>query len=145
MTTNAQSVLKSLAELSRNGQKGFANAAAAVKDEKLRGVFEGASERCALGAQELEEAIVNLGGDPTREGTTPGAIHRAWTNLKATITGGDNKAVLEECERGEDVAKAAYQSALEEDLPIYARDIIDRQYKGVLENHDLIKRLRDAA
>lgn len=145
MTMNAQSVLKSLAEVSRNGQKGFATAAAAVKDEKLRGVLERASERCALGAKELEEAIGLLGGDPASVETTPGPIHRAWTNLKATIAGADNKAVLEECERGEDVAKAAYQNALEEDLPIYARDVIDRQYRGVLENHDLIKRLREAA
>ena len=61
------------------------------------------------------------------------------------ITGGDDKAILQECERGEDAAKTAYQKALKEDVPPYVHDIIERQYKGVVENHDVIKQLRDAA
>ena len=145
MTTDAQSVLKNLAEVSHDGEKGFATAAHATKDEKLRSTFERASQRCAVGARELEEAIVNLGGTLPTEGTIAGTLHRAWTNLKAIVAGGDDKAILEECERGEDVAKAAYQDALKEELPIYVHDIIDRQYKGVVENHKLIKQLRDAA
>lgn len=143
--TDAKSVLRNLAEISRDGEKGFATAAHATRDDKLRSTFERASQRCALGARELEDAMVNLGGTPTAEGTITGALHRAWTNLKAAVAGGDDKAILDECERGEDVAKAAYQNALKENLPIYVHDIIDRQYKGVIENHDLIKRLRDAA
>ncbi|TLG71829.1 PA2169 family four-helix-bundle protein [Methylocystis sp. B8] len=145
MTGDPQSVLKNLAEVSRDGEKGFASAAEAAKDQKLRRVFEKASQRCALGAQELEEEIVNLGGSPSTQGSTLGALHRAWTKLKAVITDGDDKTILEECERGEDVAKTEYQKALEEDLPPYVHDIIERQYKGVMENHDLIKRLRNAA
>lgn len=79
------------------------------------------------------------------EGTISATLHRAWTNLKAAVVRSDDKAVLDECERGGDLAKAAYQRALKEDLPLYVRDLVDRQYKGVVENHDLIKRLRDAA
>ncbi|MFO1101369.1 MAG: PA2169 family four-helix-bundle protein [Methylocystis sp.] len=145
MTMNAQSVLKSLAEVSRDGEKGFAAAAEAVKDAKLRSVFETASHRCALGAKELEEEVSNLGGSAPTEGVISAAFHRAWTNLKAAITGGDDKAILQECERGEDAAKTAYQKALKEDVPPYVHDIIERQYKGVVENHDVIKQLRDAA
>jgi pimeloyl-ACP methyl ester carboxylesterase len=45
----------------------------------------------------------------------------------------------------EDVAKAAYEEALQADLPMELKSAIRRQYTGVKENHDLIKRLRDAA
>jgi len=145
MTMNAQSILKNLAEVSRDGQKGFAAAAEGVKDAKLRGVFETASRRCALGAKELEDEVANLGGSVPTEGAISAAFHQAWTNLKNAITGGDDKAILEQCERGEDAAKAACQTALKEDVPPYVHDMIERQYKGVVENHDLIKQLRDAA
>jgi uncharacterized protein (TIGR02284 family) len=145
MTSNAESVMKNLAEVSREGERGFATAAQVVKDEKLRGILERASQRCAIGVRELEEAIVNSGGTVTDEGTISAALHRAWTNLKAAIARSDDRAVLDECERGEEFAKAAYQQALKQDLPLFARDLVDRQYKGVVENHDLIKRLRDAA
>ena len=48
----------------------------------------------------------------------------------------DDHAVLEECERGEDVAKNAYEAALKKDLPPDIRTVIERQYQGVKENHD---------
>lgn len=145
MSMQAEATLKNLAQVSRDGEKGFSAASEAVKDENLKQVFQRASARCAEGAQELDEEIVKLGAMPDSGGSVSGALHRAWTNLKAAITGGDDKAILEECERGEDVAKAAYQNALEEDLPASLATIVRRQYQGVRENHDLIKRLRDAA
>lgn len=85
MTSNAESVMKNLAEVSREGERGFATAAQVVKDEKLRGILERASQRCAIGVRELEEAIVNSGGTVTDEGTISAALHRAWINLKAAI------------------------------------------------------------
>ncbi|MEF3365854.1 PA2169 family four-helix-bundle protein [Methylocystis sp. 9N] len=145
MSMQAEATLKNLAQVSRDGEKGFSAASEAVKDENLKQLFQRASARCAEGARELDEEIVKLGAMPDSGGSVSGALHRAWTNLKAAVTGGDDKAILEECERGEDVAKAAYQHALEEDLPPPLATIVRRQYQGVRENHDLIKRLRDAA
>jgi uncharacterized protein (TIGR02284 family) len=47
-------------------------------------------------------------------------------------------------ERGEDVAKAKYRKALENaELPEDVRAIVQRQYDGVLRNHDQIRDLRD--
>jgi uncharacterized protein (TIGR02284 family) len=88
---------------------------------------------------------MKLGGSTTDAGTLAGAAHRLWTNLRAAITGGDDKAILEECERGEDVAKAEYEKALKADLAPEVIALVRRQYAGVVENHDLIKRLRDTA
>jgi hypothetical protein len=55
---------------------------------------------------------------------------------------GDDLAILEECERGEDVAKAKYRKALEEALPDDIRAVVQRQYDGVIRNHDQIRDLR---
>lgn len=145
MHTSPVNVLENLAEVSRNGEMGFRAAADAVTDPNLKTTFERAAERCAEGARELDEEITKLGGTPNGGGTVAGAMHRAWTNLKAVVTGGDEKAILSECERGEDAAKAEYEKALDGDLPMNISTIVQRQYAGVRENHDLIKRLRDAA
>lgn len=138
-------VLKSLAEISRDGEAGFKTAAEAATDARVKSTLTTASTRCAEGAVELETEITKLGGEATHSGTVAGTMHRAWTNLKATVTGGDDKAVLSECERGEDAAKAAYEKALEEDLPLDVAMLVRRQYQGVRHNHDLIKSMRDAA
>ncbi len=65
--------------------------------------------------------------------------------VKATVTARDDKAILNECERGEDAAKARYAKALREDLPVGVRSIVERQNSGVIANHDRVRALRDAA
>jgi len=52
--------------------------------------------------------------------------------------------VLNECERGEDVAKQVYGDALKKDLPMDVRSMVERQYQGVLENHDRVKAMRNS-
>jgi uncharacterized protein (TIGR02284 family) len=64
---------------------------------------------------ELQAKVRSLGGDPERRGSVSGSLHRGWVNLKSTITGMSEEAVLAECERGEDVAKRAYEDALKKD------------------------------
>ena len=53
-------------------------------------------------------------------------------------------AVIAECERGED-AKAAYEAALQKNLPADVRTLVDWQYQGVKANHDRVRNLRNAA
>ena len=69
-------------------------------------------------------------------------MHRGWMNSKAAASGRTDLAILEECERGEDVAKARYRKALE-DVPEDIRMVVQRQYDGVVRNHDQIRDLRD--
>jgi uncharacterized protein (TIGR02284 family) len=72
-------------------------------------------------------------------------MHRRWIGLKELLTGKDDTAILNECERGEDVAKKSYKKALEKDLPPNIRAVVEKQYQGVLQNHDEVKILRDTA
>ena len=60
-------------------------------------------------------------------------------------TGMNDHAVLAECERGEDAAKAAYEAALQKSLPADVRTLVERQYQGVKANHDRVRNLRNAA
>ena len=82
---------------------------------------------------------------PAQGGSISGSLHRAWTNIKSTITGMSEHAVLAECERGEDAAKAAYEAALQKNLPADVRTLVERQYEGVKANHDRVRNLRNVA
>jgi uncharacterized protein (TIGR02284 family) len=66
----------------------------------LKALFESAARHCAGGAAELEAQVRSLGGVPAKGGSIRGSIHRAWTNIKSTITGMSKHAVLAECARG---------------------------------------------
>lgn len=137
--------LNNLVEISRDGEQGFRTAAEQARDPQLKTVFESAAQRCASGARELESEIAQLGGTPTQSSSIPGALHRLWTNLKSFITVRNDKSILEEVERGEDVAKSAYETAVAKPLPPHVHAIVDRQYRGVRENHDRVRDLRDRA
>ena len=137
------SILNDLVETSKDGEQGFRSAAADAKSAELKAAFLRRADDCAKGASELQQLIARMGGKPEQGGSVAGAMHRGWMDLKAKVTGRDDLAILEECERGEDVAKARYRKALEEKLPDDVRSIVQRQYDGVQRNHDQIRDLRD--
>ena len=137
--------LNKLLEITKDGESGFRACADAVKNAGLKRVFEDAARKCDEGAKELEAKIRSLGKEPATSGTAAGALHRAWTNIKSSVTGMSDYAVLAECERGEDVAKRVYEEALVEDLPSDVKELVHHQYQGVKANHNRIRSLRDQA
>ncbi|MFD4838378.1 PA2169 family four-helix-bundle protein [Achromobacter sp. NPDC058515] len=143
MADHVIKVLNELIETSKDGEKGFDAAADDTKTPELQQLFRNRSSDCAAGAAELQALVSQLGGKPEDHGTVSGAMHRGWTNLKAAIASRSDLVLLEECERGEDVAKAAYAKALKETLPENVRAVVERQYQGVLRNHDQVRDLRN--
>jgi uncharacterized protein (TIGR02284 family) len=143
-TKEVISTVNDLIETSKDGEQGFRTCANGVKDARLKSFFEQTAQRCAEGAAELQTKVRSLGGDPEKSGSATGAAHRGWVNLRSTITGMDDVAVLAEAERGEDSAKRVYEKALKKDLPTDVRAIVERQYQGVTENHDRVRDMRNA-
>lgn len=139
------STINSLIETLKDGQKGFQQAAEAVKDTNLKSLFSEYSLQRAKFAGELQNEAIRLGEhDPEDSGSTSAAVHRTWINLKSALTSGDDHTILAECERGEDSAVKEYKEALEEDLSSPIRAMVSRQYREVKGAHDRIRQLRDA-
>ena len=138
------STIDMLIETLKDGQEGFKQAAEAVKNGQLRAVFTEFSQQRARFAKELQSQAESLGDTrPEDSSSASGALHRAWIGLRSAISGGDEHAVLAECERGEDSAVDEYKKALEDDLSPSLREIVSRQYRDVQAAHDQIKNLRD--
>jgi uncharacterized protein (TIGR02284 family) len=141
------STINGLIETLKDGQEGFRQASAAVKDSQLKSLFSEYSLQRSKFAGELQDQAISLGENhPENTSSAAGAMHRAWINLKAAITSQDDRAILAECERGEDSAVSEYKKAMEErELSSPIRDTISRQYTDVKSAHDCIRELRDAA
>lgn len=135
--------LQDLAECAKDGEYGFRACAEQAKRQDLKSTFLQRADDCRGAAQELNEQIRNLGGTTEDSGSAAGALHRGWVSVKATLSTYDDKAVLEEAERGEDNAKARYTKALKQPLPAAIKLVVERQMQGLQRNHDQIKMLRD--
>lgn len=142
-TKDVIEVLNDLIETSKDGEAGFRTCADDAERLELKNLFTKRAEECGKAAAELQSIVVQLGGKPEDSTSVSGDLHRRWVDIKSAITGKDDQAVLNECERGEDVAKKSYKRALEKDLPPEIRQVVQRQYDGVLRNHDQVKALRD--
>lgn len=135
--------LNKLIETCKDGEAGFKVCAEDVKRPDMKQLFSKRSRQCAEAAEELQRSVLELGGEP-EDSTSVGAdLHRRWVDLKSLITGKDEEAILNEAERGEDVAKKRYSEAMTQNLPADIRSMVERQYQGVLRNHDEVRALRD--
>lgn len=145
-TSDTISTLNNLVETLKDGQAGFLSASEHVHDSELKSLFNKLSLQRANFAGVLQAEITRLGeGKPAQSGTVSGALHRGWINLKSAISSQDEHAILAECERGEDIAVAAYRKALEGPLPQDVQDIVQSQAGEIKAAHDQVKQLRDLA
>jgi len=138
------STLNNLIETCKDGENGFRTAADSVTNNQFRTLFNAYARQRAQFAAELQAEVRRLGGDPERTGSSAGAMHRGWINLKAAVTGGDEGAIIAECERGEDSAVKNYHEAQQAGLPGGVQAIVERQYMHVQAAHDRIRDLEKA-
>lgn len=140
---NAISVLNSLIETCKDGELGFKTAAEGLQRADIKAKFLEYSRQRGEMVRELQNEVRQLGGDPEKSGSMSGSLHRGWLDIKSAITGKDDHAVVAEAERGEDVAKAAFESALKETLPGTAQAVVQQQAAKVRQAHDAVRDLRD--
>lgn len=141
---HAVHTLNSLIETTLDSANGYREAAENTQSDQFRTMFsERASRRMDL-ARRLQQEVRTFGGEPETDQSMMGKAHNKWVDLKNAVTGGpDDKAVINEVERGEDHIKDKYESALrDEKLPDGARDVIRTAYAGIKSDHDEVSRLK---
>jgi uncharacterized protein (TIGR02284 family) len=135
--------LNRLVEICLNGRQGFEEAARLVRDGHLAAILlEYASQREQFGKQ-LMYQVSRLGGRPGKRGTVAGLAHRRWIDVRSAL-GGDDSAVLRECERGERRASAAYDRVFTQaDWPREIRDLLYDQHTQIKAAHRHLQELQE--
>ena len=137
------SVLNELIETTIDSTKGYEDAAENIENDRLRQIFrERADERQKV-VSDLRSEVSRLGGDPEESGTLMGKTHQRFLDLKAAITGRDEKSVINEVERGEDYIKGKFEAALEgAKLSGESRQAVEQCYQSVRQGHDQMSQLK---
>jgi uncharacterized protein (TIGR02284 family) len=122
---------------------GYRESAKDVDSASLREKFTArASEREQV-ASTLKGQVSALGGNPEDDGTLLAGAHRAFVDLKSAVTGKDDKAVVNEVERGEDHLKSKFEDALKDDaISSDTRAAIDTAWTSVKSGHDEMSALK---
>jgi uncharacterized protein (TIGR02284 family) len=146
-TDKAIDVLNDLIEINNDRVAGFEKAIENLEEPNLdlKAIFEKLASESREYSAELSGAVVQNGGEAETGSSTFGAIHRAWIAVKATFSGRDRKSILEECERGEDAIKKAYDDALHADNYLNGQlvHLLIQQKAGIDTGHNQIKALRN--
>src|SRR6186713_2787543 len=124
---------------------GYQKAAVDTTNTRFAEMFNARARERQHAVTTLQAAVARLGGNPEDDGTTAGAAHRGWINLKEAVLGRDDEAIVKEVERGEDYLKEKFEAAMRHtDLPAEARAAVDEAWTSVKAGHDEMSALKHA-
>ena len=122
---------------------GYEDSAQNIDNERFREIFRQRADERQRVAEELRGEVRRLGGDPEDSGSFMGKTHQRFEDLKAAVTGKDEKAIVNEVERGEDYLKEKFETALNSDtLSGESRSVVERCYQSVRSGHDQMSQLK---
>jgi uncharacterized protein (TIGR02284 family) len=137
------STLNTLIATTIDSITGYENSARDIHNPRFAEIFrQRANERQRV-VEDLRGEVRRLGGNPEDSGSFMGKAHQRWEDLKSAVTGQDEKAIINEVERGEDYLKEKFESALNSDtLRGDARSVVERCYQSVRSGHDQMSQLK---
>ena len=144
MTTDSTiSTLNGLIKTALDSMKGYQDAAKDAESTQFATMFaEFARDRSAA-ATDLQAEVRLLGGNPEDDSSFLAAAHRTFMDLKQAFTGKDDKATIQEVERGEDYIKAKFEGALRNtDLDPSSRAVVEKAFVSLKEGQDKMSALK---
>src|SRR4051812_27165827 len=137
------STLNTLIATTIDSITGYENSAKDIDNQRFAEIFrERANERQRV-VEDLRAEVRRLGGNPEDDGSFMGKTHQRFLDLKSAITGRDDKAIINEVERGEDYLKDKFETAINSgDLSGESRAVVERCYQSVRSGHDQMSRLK---
>ncbi|MCB0764803.1 MAG: PA2169 family four-helix-bundle protein [Flavobacteriales bacterium] len=128
--------LNDIHDLLVDSEKGYKEAAERAEDPGVKALLSGLSKSRLSLISDLTNERLQLDRDyKPRTGTLKGDLHRAWMDLRDSLSSSENANVLKECERGENFLLERYEEVLEDrDLPSSTRELLTNQRNEVSRN-----------
>lgn len=135
--------LNTLTATTIDSVNGYKDSAKNVDSERLRELFRKRADERQKVVEQLRGEVRRLGGNPEDDGSILGKTHQVFEDIKAAVTGRDEKAIINEVERGEDYIKGKYEAALKTDvLSGECRSVVEQAFKSVRSGHDQISQIK---
>lgn len=136
-------VLNGLTATTIDSINGYEESAKAVDSGRFAELFRARADERRQIASRLRSEVGRLGGNPEDDGTVLAAAHRTFLDLKAAVTSRDDKAIIDEVERGEDHIKAKFENAFKDDkVSPETRAVIESAFQSVKAGHDQMSALK---
>lgn len=122
---------------------GYRKSASDVHNRRFAEMFNARAMERQQAVTKLQAAVAAAGGNPEDDGSTMGAIHRAFQSLREVVSTRDDKAIVAEIERGEDYLKEKFDLAIRNsDLTSEARAAVEDAWLSVRAGHDEMSALK---
>ncbi len=123
--------------------EGYQKSAADVENPRYAEMFNARAQERQSAITHLQAAVAAEGGNPEDDGSTAGTVHRFFESLREAVSTRDDKAIVDEIERGEDYLKAKFTKAMEHaDLSPQGRQAVDTAWQSVKAGHDEMRDLK---
>lgn len=125
---------------------GYRDAAAHAESSQFQELFRSMADERSAVVEDLRREVTQIDGDAPDDGSVLGKTHQRFLDLKAAITGHDDKAIINEVERGEDYLKEKFEAVMsnQEGLSPSLQAAVQRAWDSVREGHDKISQLKHA-
>lgn len=137
-------ILQELLQKNYDAEAGYKQVMIKAKSSGLTQWLQLKAKQRSEYATQLDAIIREFNGTPANDGTVLGSMHRAWIDLKTTLSSDTDEAILEECIRGEEASVSEYEAQLEkvsEYLPI--KDLLYQQLTSIKTALTTVKKLED--
>ena len=95
-----KTVINTLLATLTDSINGYRDSAENIQNGSFKQLFLDSAEERSRVAEDLRAEVRRLGGDPNDDGSFMGKSHQVFLDLKSAITGRDDKAIINEVERG---------------------------------------------
>ena len=136
--------LNRLTEVCIDAEEGYQQAAEQIEDFELTALLADCARGRTAMADELQNMVQALGGDPVIRGTASGRLRRKWLRVKKTLAKQSNVSILCDCRQGEEVVAEEFRRALEQPLPAEQDAVVRRQFSTIVATCERLKSLEQS-
>ncbi len=135
--------LQHLVIIGVDGEEGYTKAAEMVSSKNLLTEFEQSATSRNIQTEALRNYLSANGIEkPEHKGGFGGVLHRAWLDVKGTLSNRSDDVAISSCITGDKAAVDAYQDVLnEKDLPADLRSLLTDHLEAIqsdLKNLELL-------
>lgn len=137
-------VLQGIIEKNYDAEKGYKKAMQDAKNPALKNFLKQQALQRSTFATAIDKELRDLGEEPKESGSVTGSLHRAWIDIKSSVAGNEDEAVLEEVIRGEKASVEEYEDVMKKHtLAPKIQNVLQSQLKDIQGTLNRVKTLED--